>query len=78
MIDKLHSRSFFGFHKFRFMLLVSLVWMAGTVVIGHRVDANDAIAIAMKDAKIVTQPGEVIEKGIVITFSPFLCSISYG
>ena len=65
MINKLHFPS--EFHsRILIVWVILLSGLAGMLVTCTDASANDAIAIAMKDARIVTKPGEVIEKGTVI------------
>jgi imidazolonepropionase-like amidohydrolase len=47
-------------------LWFAVFWLTSAVAICGTTVANDSIAVAFKDAKIVTQPGSVIEKGTVV------------
>lgn len=66
MTNKRLVLSTVGSFKKVFLSLVTLFWIAGTIVNSSFVSAHDGIAVALKDAKIVTRPGVVIEKGTVI------------
>ncbi len=57
----------FGFaSRQRAMLAVGLIWLSGLTVVQGTTYANDSIAVAFTNAKIVTQPGAVIDKGTVV------------